>query len=270
MREAANLEHHCETCAIGRAGSPPAGPVREVGPVERQPIGCHELRSSALRPRHRVLAVLERFHSLDSLGQFLRLYTECRRDLLYRHIAEVVAGSEWEQHVAVAGVSQLEVLVLARENGVAVTLEKAPHLASSNWRKREPFLLAHAETLADPPGGGGHSRRRDCTCCADALPADSARCERRVEDMRNVCQHAACESMCGGVSSGGCQKLPPSRVHSSLVDVTLDTSAQLDEVRRLCLLVSPRLGFAIGNGGFLDTSIWLDLFGVAAHEVTKR
>ena len=46
-------------------------------------------------------------------SQLLRLHAERSGDLLDGHITQVVAWSEWEQHVAVAVMPQLHVFVLA-------------------------------------------------------------------------------------------------------------------------------------------------------------
>lgn len=40
-------------------------------------------------------------------------------------------------------VPKLQVFVLAGHNLIAVALEKTPHLPSTNWRPREPFLFPH-------------------------------------------------------------------------------------------------------------------------------
>jgi hypothetical protein len=76
-------------------------------------------------------------------NQLLRLHAERSGDLLDRHITQVVAWSEREQHVAMAVVPKPQVFVLSRHDLVAVALEKSSHLACANWRQRESFLFSH-------------------------------------------------------------------------------------------------------------------------------
>jgi len=81
--------------------------------------------------------------SPGSLHQFLWLHVKHGRDLLDSHIIEVVAWPESEEDVAIVFVPQLQVLVLARDDGVAVALQKSSHFASANRRDREALLFAH-------------------------------------------------------------------------------------------------------------------------------
>lgn len=64
--------------------------------------------------------------------QFFRLHAERDGDLLDGYVTEVVAGTKWQQYVALSLMRELQVLVLTGDDLIAVVLQVPPHFARPN------------------------------------------------------------------------------------------------------------------------------------------
>jgi hypothetical protein len=122
-------------------------------------------------------------------NQLLRFHAERSGDLLDGHITQVVAWSEWEQHVAMPLMPQLQVFVLAGHNLVAAALQETSHLPSTNWRQGESFLFSHCEKCR--PLRVRRARARSGQGLRRRSPNTDARARRIQGPSHNVQQTAA-------------------------------------------------------------------------------
>jgi len=94
------------------------------------------------------LAKLQQLGSSALADHLLRHHLEGGGDLLDSYITQVIARFEWQQHFGMPIMAELEMLVLAGHNPVAVALQKTSHVPRTNWRQGEPFLLAHSRQVS--------------------------------------------------------------------------------------------------------------------------